>query len=246
MSKSGNGRYPCTVHVLLLSSAMYAHSNHIPQPPHSAGRRFEGMSYTDRSISLISVFKGFRRKIDPNQIPSATEAIEFDRHQWEDTTYLNRPGEHVPFSTSDFVGLDQGQLPCFWYLLQFVTFSQGNSSPKFVRMTTWNIPNTSRLAGKCSIPMAAVFQPFADLDPREEPVPLVDLGECGPARCEGCRAYINPWCTWTRGGNAWKCNLCTHETEGAKRQRVHLFFDIDALRQCLPTISAIWTKTFKG
>jgi hypothetical protein len=60
------------------------------------------------AIEFYLSFQGFRRKINPEQIPSATEAIEFDRHQWENTTYLNLPGEHVPFSTSDFVGLDQG------------------------------------------------------------------------------------------------------------------------------------------
>jgi protein transport protein SEC24 len=75
-------------------------------------------------MELIFGFEGFRRKINPDQIPSATEAIEFDRHQWEDTVYQNTPGEHVPFSTSDFVGLDQGQSTWQCGILETTTFAR--------------------------------------------------------------------------------------------------------------------------
>lgn len=201
---------------------MYAHgaNQHIPQPPHSAGISYKGLSAPhSHSIPLTSK-TGLRAAIDPLQIPSPIEVIEADRDTWEGKWYTTLPGNHVPLSTTDFVAIDQG-VHANPLATRMTQLRIGNSSPKFVRMSTWNVPSTSRLASECEIPIAASIQPFADQDPREEPIPLVDTGEIGPARCGKCRGYINQWCEWVAGGGKWKCNLCSHETDGAHLYHRH-------------------------
>ncbi|EJC98563.1 uncharacterized protein FOMMEDRAFT_113703 [Fomitiporia mediterranea MF3/22] len=159
---------------------MFAHSAHIPQPPHTSGKPYQGL----------------RARIDPEQIPSPVDVAEYDAELWAGKPHMTLPGDHVPLATTDCVSIDQG-----------------NSSPRFVRATTWHIPYSATLADSCKVPIAAIIQPFAGIQPGEEEIPEVDCGESGPARCAECRGYINPWCTWVSGGSKWRCNLCGHYTD---------------------------------
>lgn len=157
---------------------------------------------------------GLRARIDPEQIPSPVEVAEYDAEAWAGKPYMTLPGDHVPLSTTDFVAIDQGEFTISFELAHLSKQLPGNSSPRFVRATTWHIPHSSSLADSCKIPLAVIIQPFAELYPDEEEIPVVDYGESGPARCAECRGYINPWCTWVSGGSRWRCNLCGHQTEG--------------------------------
>ncbi|CAE6490795.1 unnamed protein product [Rhizoctonia solani] len=89
----------------------------------------------------------------------------------------------------------------------------GNSAPRFIRLSTYSMPFSHDLASGCHLPVAAMIQPFAQQPDNEAPVPVVDFGEAGPPRCNSCRGYINPWCTWTNAGQKWICNLCQETTE---------------------------------
>lgn len=97
--------------------------------------------------------------------------------------------------------------------ISYVSYDQGNSAPKFSRLTMNNIPANSEGLNSTGLPLGLVIQPLAKLQPGELEVPVLDFGDQGPPRCRRCRAYINPFMMFRSGGNKFVCNLCTYPND---------------------------------
>jgi protein transport protein SEC24 len=97
--------------------------------------------------------------------------------------------------------------------VSFVAFDQGNSSPKFARLTMNNIPSTSDALHSTGLPLGLLLQPLAPLEPGELEIPVLDFGDIGPPRCHRCRAYINPFMVFRSGGNKFVCNMCNYAND---------------------------------
>ena len=41
-----------------------------------------------------------------------------------------------------------------------------------------------------------------------EETPVISYGNHPLVRCEGCRAYMNPFAKFLENGMFWKCNMC--------------------------------------
>ncbi|KAJ0423804.1 hypothetical protein BJY00DRAFT_278352 [Aspergillus carlsbadensis] len=93
--------------------------------------------------------------------------------------------------------------------VSFVAHDQGNSSPKYARLSLNNIPSASDFLTSTGLPLGMILQPFARLDAGEQPIPVLDFGDAGPPRCRRCRTYINPFMSFRSGGNKFVCNMCT-------------------------------------
>ncbi len=97
--------------------------------------------------------------------------------------------------------------------ISFVAYDQGNSSPKFARLTLNNIPSSSEGLHSTGLPLGLLVQPLAPLQAGEQPIPVLDFGDAGPPRCRRCRAYMNPFMMFRSGGNKFVCNLCTYPND---------------------------------
>ncbi|GAA6061825.1 hypothetical protein JCM10212_001131 [Sporobolomyces blumeae] len=146
-----------------------------------------------------------RIRIDPDHIPSPVAVQEADQSLYRVEPYMTCSRMAAPLSNTDFVAIDQG-----------------NCNPRFLRVTTYNLPLSDDLAVASQLPLGLVVQPFAQLRPEEGSIPVVDFGESGPPRCERCRGYINPWCVFVEGGQKFICNLCGAATEVLPEYFSHL------------------------
>ncbi|KAG8982522.1 COPII coat Sec23p-Sfb3p heterodimer component [Tulasnella sp. JGI-2019a] len=179
-------RYRCCVGLrrTLLFIMATTRRRPITQPPHSSGARLKGIR------SLI---------IDPSQIPSAVDYAWEDQSRWLNSPYYTtgmHEDVHVPSAATDCTVIDRG-----------------NASPRFLRMSCYSVPAGAALAATSSVPIGFIFQPFADQQADEEPVPQVNYPEEMPPRCTKCAGYINPWVTFTASGQVWICNLCNERNQ---------------------------------
>ncbi len=92
----------------------------------------------------------------------------------------------------------------------------GVVSPRIVRSTLYNVPNTDEVLTQSKVPFCLVVQPLAGPNANDDVVPHVDHGAEGPVRCRRCKAYINPGVVFVDGGRRFQCNLCRGVSEGER------------------------------
>ncbi|KAK5226533.1 COPII coat Sec23p-Sfb3p heterodimer component [Exophiala xenobiotica] len=130
-------------------------------------------------------------RVDPEQIPSVAKSRDLATQFYQVNVHATME-KHLPPPAA----------------IPFTAHDQGNSSPKFARLTVNNVPSTSEALASTGLPLGLVLQPFAPLQEGEPPVPVLDFGEIGPPRCRRCRTYVNPFMTFRSGGSKLVCNMC--------------------------------------
>eukprot|EP01094_Clydonella_sp_ATCC50884_P002851 TRINITY_DN12187_c0_g2_i1.p1 TRINITY_DN12187_c0_g2~~TRINITY_DN12187_c0_g2_i1.p1 ORF type:complete len:1112 (-),score=276.26 TRINITY_DN12187_c0_g2_i1:193-3528(-) len=137
--------------------------------------------------------QGQGHRIDPHAIPSPVATVQAAYEAGAPAQFHTRVNQQPP----------PPDVP-------FVTVDEGNAGPRFLRPTTYTLPVSRAVAEQCRLPLGVVVQPLAEPQEGEEPVPVVDMGACGPVRCTRCRAYANPFDVFMDGGRASRCSLCGH------------------------------------
>ncbi|CAG8524509.1 10789_t:CDS:10 [Ambispora leptoticha] len=169
----------------------YMQTGQVPGPPQPSQQQQPPQPPRPNSMSAP------RARIDPNQIPSPVVVQEHDQTVFDEQPYLTcSKTATIPLASTDFKAIDEG-----------------NSNPRFMRLTLYSIPNTEELLQTSHLPLGVVLQPLAKLRNDEASIQTVDFGENGPVRCRRCKSYINPWVIFLDGGQRYICNMCQFSNE---------------------------------
>lgn len=82
-----------------------------------------------------------------------------------------------------------------------------NADKSLLRVTTDRIPYSHNLQKDLHLPISIFVKPYGEL-PSGEEIPSVAFGSKPIVRCDGCRAYVNPFIKFIDGGKRWICNFC--------------------------------------
>lgn len=146
-----------------------------------------------------------QRRLDPDQMPNPIQVMADNQLATSGPFVTNGPGLVPPLVTT-----------------KFVTHDQGNSGPKFIRSSMYNVPTTTDMMKQTATPFALIVSPFAPVGDGEIQPPIVDLGTVGPIRCVRCKAYMSAHMQFIDGGRRFQCPLCKATTEVPAEYFQHL------------------------
>lgn len=124
--------------------------------------------------------------------------------------------ENQHSSSGIFVTNQPGLLPPL-VTTKYITQDQGNTGPRFMRSSMYNVPATSEMIKQAGVPFSLIVSPFAKTLKGEITPPIVDFGEMGPVRCIRCKGYMSPNMQFIDAGRRFQCLLCKATTEGKKK-----------------------------
>ena len=138
-----------------------------------------------------------RADIAAKQIPSLPEIREATQAVWRTNPFCTWDQRTIPPSSQ----------------IDYTTIDQGNSSPKFARLSLALVPTTAETLEKTELPLSLVIQPLAQQRHEEMPIPVIDFGPEGPPRCSNCMSYISPFHVFGSSGLQFFCPLCQSSTQ---------------------------------
>ncbi|CAF1321649.1 unnamed protein product, partial [Rotaria sordida] len=177
------------------SSAHYPNQPNLSGPPTMPGSQLNG--YPGQPPSSGPVQQPYQsQRIDPDMVPNVVQVLEQSQEKIQEPFITNAPGLLPPLAATDFVSQDQG-----------------SCNPRFIRSTTYAIPNATDMIKQSHIPVALSISPLADLRSDELEPPITNFGEIGPIRCHRCKAYMCSFMQFIDGGKRFICCFCEAATD---------------------------------